>query len=223
MHPTVQATGILVQMGLPGSADALRVNQPALPTNGTWGLCAFPYGDSRNGVWVCSVYTQGNSAIYNASPDVSYHAHPSGAWTLIDQIGNTTLSLPDGSYVAFGNGGTKPELTRQTVNAQQQVVSIPYPDSTRQISTPPAFPMTLNLASGTSIKVDTSGNATLNLKAGATFNITQGGSATDFLALVSKLVEAFNTHYHVGSSSSQVPEVQWTADTVKSTLINIQE
>jgi phage baseplate assembly protein gpV len=223
LQPSIQATGVLVQMGVTGSADALRVNQPPLPTEGTWGLVAWPYGDSRNGVWVCSVYTQGNTAIDTSNPDVSYNAYPSGVWTHIDQSGNTTLSLPDGSYVTFGNSGVKPELTRQTVNAQQEITTIPYPDSTRQASTPNPLPMTINLASGTSIKFDTSGNMDVNLASGATMNITQGGSATDFLALVSKLVTAFNNHYHRDESSSDTPAVQWTAETVNSVLVDIQK
>ena len=225
LQPSIQATGVLVQVGHVGLADALRVNQDPLPTAGTWGLVAWPYGDSRNGVWICSIYTQGNDALLASNADVDYQAHPSGAWTLIDQNGNATLSLPDGSYVTFGNSGAKPELTRHVVNVNQTRSSIPYPDSTRQISQPPPFPMTLNLASGTSIKVDTSGNANLNLAPGATFNITQGGSATDFVALVSKLVAAFNAHTHSDpqGGTTGTPTVAWTPTTVKYTLIDIQE
>ncbi len=271
LHPTIQATGVLVRIGVQGCHDALRVNQPPLPVEGTWGLCAWPYGDSRNGVWICAIPVQGNSALLNSSPDVDYQAHPSGAWTLIDQIGNTTLSLPDGSYFTVGNAGTKPELTRQTVNAQQQVVNIPYPDDTRQVSTPSPFPFTYLSATGTTVKVDTTGNidiatdgagnvsinttkgssgdvsittggtgnismdtsggsggnVSINLAAGATLSITQGGSATDFLALVSKLVVAFNSHTHsnikAGSDTSGGPSSTWTAATLKSTLIDIQE
>ena len=172
LHPTIQATGVLVQMGLSGSADALRVSQKALPTEGTWGLVAWPHGDSRNGIWICSLFTQGNSALLTSSADVDYEAHPSGAWSLLDQNGQATLSLPDGSFITFGNGGNKPELTRQVVNSAQQTVTQSYPDSTRQAGTPSPFPFTFSLASGANIKVDTSANIILTTIGTLTANVT---------------------------------------------------
>lgn len=222
MYPTGQGSGVLVQMGLHGSADTLRVSQKALPSEGTVGLVAFPYGDSRNGIWLCSVYTQGNTALVNSSPDVDYEAHPSGAWSLTDQAGNSTFALPDGSFVQFGNAGVKPELTRNVVNASQHIVPMPFPDNTRQASSPTPFPVTLSLASGTTISVDISGNATINLAAGGHLNITQGGSPADFLTLVSKMVAQFNAHTH-SDDGAGVPTTLLTPTDINSTLIGIQE
>ena len=184
IYPSIQASGVLVSAGLNGSADALRVSQKALPTEGTWGIVVWPYGDSRGGVWICSVYTQGYSAIVNTNADIDYEAHPSGAWDYLDQNGNYTFALPDGSFVQFGNGGAKPELTRQVVDSTQHIVTIPYPDSTRQATAPPPFPMTLSLASGTAVFVDAAGNVTMQIAGNATIqvegttNITSVGNAT---------------------------------------------
>jgi hypothetical protein len=79
---------------------------------------------------------------------------------------------------------------------------------------------------GTTISVDASGNANINLASGKLLNITQGGAAaTDFLALVSKLVSAYNNHTHggvtAGTDNTSTPNQQWTSNTIKSTAIDI--
>jgi hypothetical protein len=217
MLPTIQGTGVIVTPMMYGSADALRVSQKALPTEGTWGLCAWPYGDSRNGIWLGSIYTQGNSALANTNPDIDYEAHPSGAWSYLDQNGNYTFSLPDGSSVQFGSA---PSITRNIVNEAQQTVSIPYPNNTRMSGSPTPFPFSFSLASGTTVSVDTSGNVTINLAASGTLNITEGGAASDFLVLASKMVTQFNAHTHGGGPTPTTPI---TSTEIKSTLIGIQE
>ena len=50
-----QLPGLPVKYGYQGPADALRISQPPLPGRGTWGLVAFPNGDIRNGIWICSI------------------------------------------------------------------------------------------------------------------------------------------------------------------------
>lgn len=80
------------------------------------------------------------------------------------------------------------------------------------------------------LTINSSGLVTLALPGSETFNITQGGaSASDFLALVSKLVTAFNAHTHPvtgvqaggATVTSQTPSSAWNASTIKSTIIDI--
>lgn len=78
----------------------------------------------------------------------------------------------------------------------------------------------LNLiTSGTTVNIDSSGNVNITLAGGATFNI---GGSSDALALVSKLIAAFNAHTHSGVTSgiavSGTPVTPWTASTVQSAV-----
>lgn len=79
---------------------------------------------------------------------------------------------------------------------------------------------------GCTVTIDASGNAHIDLPSSKNLFITQGGgSPTDFLGLVSKLVTAFNSHSHGGiqrgAGSTDPPDQQWTAATIKSTIIDI--
>jgi phage baseplate assembly protein gpV len=161
-----------------GSADALRVSQKALPTEGTWGLVAWPYGDSRNGIWLGAVYTQQNDALLNTSPDVDYEAHPSGAYTLLDQKGNFTFAFPDGSALQVGATGGAPTLTRHVVNAQQVQGAIAYPNSTRMAAAPTPFPTQFTHASGTTVTVDAAGNANVTAVSGTAITLKIAGGVS---------------------------------------------
>jgi hypothetical protein len=226
LHPSIQATGILVRPLLNGSADALRVSQKALPTEGTWGVVLWPYGDSRNGVWLGSLYTQGNDALLPTSADVDYEAHPSGAYTLLDQNGNFTFSFPDGSALQVGATGGAPELTRHVVNAAQFQVPIAYPNTTRAAAAPTPFPAQYTSASGTSLTIDVAGNVDIKLNPGAKLNITDGGSPSLLLSLVEPLVTWLLNHTHggvqTGGGASGVPSQALTDADIASTLIGIQ-
>jgi hypothetical protein len=232
---SIQMPGLSVRMLRHGYADTLRVHQAPMPTPGTWGIVLFPYGDSRNGVWLGSYYSQGNDALYPgpsegpADPDIAYEAHASGAWSLIDGAGNTTLVNADGSSAVIGNSGTIPAVTRNVVNAQQQRKPMVYPQSTRRKSTPTPLPWTISIADEGTITVscnkstmqmDKTGNINFNLADGAEFNITQGGTASDSLTLVSALVSFFNAHTH---GHGPVPDVAMTATDVKSVLAEVEK
>lgn len=75
---------------------------------------------------------------------------------------------------------------------------------------------------GGQIELDSAGNVEIQAAASVSF---QQGSATasDALALVSKLVAAFNAHTHEGVQSggatSGVPTTPWTPTTIESTLV----
>lgn len=225
MHPSLQSSGILVRPLLNGSADALRVSQKALPTVGTWGLVAWPYNDLRNGIWLGSIYTQNNTALLTSSTDVDYEAHPSGAWTLLDQNGNFTFSFPDGSALQVGSTGGAPALSRNVVNPDQTTTQVVYTNAQRVAATPATFPVEYTSASGTSFNIDTSGNVTVNLAVGATMNYTQGGSAAEHLTIAELLVTQFNNHTHTSASpgsQTSTPHVQITASQIETTLVKVQ-
>lgn len=79
---------------------------------------------------------------------------------------------------------------------------------------------------GATLTINASGQAELDLPGTETLNITQGGgSPTDFLALVSKLVTAFNSHVHTGvqsgGSNTGTPSSSWSSSTIDSTAIKI--
>lgn len=73
--------------------------------------------------------------------------------------------------------------------------------------------------SGGQIELDSSGN--VEIQAAASVSIMQGASpASDALALVSKLVAAFNEHIHpTPAGPSSPPTTPWTPATIESTLV----
>lgn len=249
--------GFPVKLGFNGAADALRIDQDPLPGIGTWGVVAFPSGDQRNGVWLCSVLPSKMSAYnYNGQaidPFMRYHAHWSGFWSLMDGSGNTALQWPEGSWLSFSSGGTLPTVYR-TVVQNNQAQQIAYTMSDRVSGSPSPFQMSFHqggsglvatlspsgslLVSGGSISsleltfgqtvvtISSGGLVTIALTGTETLDITQGGgSPSDYLALVSKLVTAFNAHKHsgvtTGTGDSDGPVTTWDASTINSTSINI--
>ena len=81
--------------------------------------------------------------------------------------------------------------------------------------------MTLSQPSGGSIELDSSGN--VEIQAASSISLTNGGAAADALALVSKLVTAFNAHTHSDPQGGVTgsPTTPWTASTVESVLTKI--
>lgn len=158
--PSIQSV-TFVRMGLNGSADALRASQKALPTESTSGLVAFPYGNSRNGIWLCAIYGQQNDALPGTDMDMDYEAHPSGAWHAVDGQGIVSLYLPDGSFLTTNPGGTLPALTRHVVNAAQEQQAQAYPNDTRSAGVASARPLTISLANGVVVGIDVSGDVAI--------------------------------------------------------------
>lgn len=81
--------------------------------------------------------------------------------------------------------------------------------------------LSITTSAGASILLDGSGNVTIN--GAATISLAQGGlAANDALALVSKLVVAFNDHQHpngTDGSPTGTPITPWTPTTIESTLV----
>jgi phage baseplate assembly protein V len=134
-----------------------------------------------------------------------------------DENGIVLGSVP--SLVDFAPAGLTP-ADRYTQVADGTVIH--YNRTTHQLTVTlcAGGEMTLTQPSGGKIALDASGN--VEIQAAASVSLSGGGAAaSDALALVSKLVTAFNAHYHKGSGASVTPEVPWTAATVESTLVKV--
>jgi hypothetical protein len=219
-----------------GPADALRVKQQPMPVKGTWGLVAFPYGDDRNGVWLCSFYSNLQDAYTNPlDPNAEYDAHWSGTWSLLDGLGQYAKSFPDGTYVVLGEEPGLPAPTRNVVNSRQVRESTPYTAADRVSAVPSPRALRVHHASGTEINIDTSGNTSVTGASGASLSFNFGGTlvtvnssgqvsiampgsenfkvsndgnpATDALVLVSKFLSEFNTHTHTAQGATAVTTV----------------
>ena len=172
-----QIPTVPVLMGFDGPADALRVRTESMPTKGTWGLIAFPNGDSRNGVWLKSIYTQLSDALpTDTDPFSYYNAEWSGFWQYRDQQGNDSMVYPDGTSLTVSQTGDVPTLIRHIVNAQQVREAQEFTQQERVPSPPKPFIVNLQHASGTQVKIDSAGNTTINGASGATLTINFGGT-----------------------------------------------
>ena len=81
--------------------------------------------------------------------------------------------------------------------------------------------MVLSQPSGGKIELDSSGN--VEIQAASSISLTNGGAAADALALVSKLVTAFNAHTHSDPQGgvTGAPTTPWTASTIESVLTKV--
>ena len=206
-----------------GPCDPLRVKQNPLPTPGTWGLVVFSGEDYRNGFWVGSYAAQGNTAFNStANPQDDYHSHYSGYWDLLDQSGNKSINFPDGTSINVSASGASPTTYRQAINPQQKPESVEFTAAQRNPNPPTAFYITINHPSGASVTVTPAGEIIVDAASGQKVNLTNGGtSASDAVALVSKLIAAFNAHVHTDPQGGDtgIPTVSWTPSTVESTVI----
>ena len=82
--------------------------------------------------------------------------------------------------------------------------------------------ISITTGAGIQYQFNTSGSIAITLPSGQTFSIN--GSA-DALALVSKLVSAFNGHTHdgvqTGSGTSGTPVTSWSASTIESAIVQV--
>lgn len=226
MRTSGQALGWPVRVGLNNAADGLRISQRPLPGIGTWGIVAFPYGDERNGTWLCSILPSSIDAITTNNdkldPFLDYESHFSGYWSLLDGLGNMSMQWPDGSYFTVASGTALPTLYRHTVDGNQAQQKTPLTHAERVSNVPNPFVMQYVSAAGTSVVVDVSGSVTVSGATNATMDLTfngahinvdtsgnislnttgvinhelNGASASDALVLVSKLVTWLANHTH---------------------------
>lgn len=231
-----------------GFADAYRISQHPMPQIGSHGIVCFPNGDVRNGLWLGTYYPNLVDATAGIAGDatVDYQAHWSGFWRYLDKAGTYAAQWPDGSSLLVGSGAALPTVFRHVVDGNSQAQRlIPYTMADRVPHPPSPFQLNYKMANGTSVLIDKSGNITINGAANVTINASgditlnagqgsnivlqgAGAAASDALALISKLVAAFNAHIHTGVSpgggDTGPPATAWTAGTagtVSSTLIEI--
>lgn len=164
-----------------GHADAMRLNKKPLPGKGTWGLVVFPNGDIRNGSWLGGYHSTLMDAIpADASdPFMSYDAHYSGDWHLLDQYGNRAQQFADGSTLTINaSGAALPTVYRHTVDENQQQQRVIYPFKDRVPNPPPPFATSYGQAvsgslGGATVTIDASGNTSFTCATtGHTFTIT---------------------------------------------------
>lgn len=171
-----QMPSLPVKVGTHGPRDGVRGDYPELPAPGGLGIVAFPRGDHRNGVWLCSI----DPNLLDASPNapgvrgVSHRAHYSGAWRQHDAEGNTVLQLPDGTTLL---AGVMPAPTRHTLDGNQVRQATPYPLSERVPSPPGALPLSLAHPSGASLSLSAAGAAAVVVPSGQPFTVTFGGGS----------------------------------------------
>jgi hypothetical protein len=164
-----QDPGYVIRMGYTGPADTLRIRQRPLPTRGSWGLIAFPYGDIRNGVWICTILPSLADALTSTAsgasaldPFIDYESHYSGFWKMLDGLGQLAMEFPDGSSFVLGSGSTLPTTYRHTVTSGNAREKIPFVSADRVPNPPPPFVLNLAMKSGATIAVDASGNVSVS-------------------------------------------------------------
>jgi hypothetical protein len=172
-----QMPSLPVKVGHHGAADGAAVDQKPLPRPGTWGLCAFPGGDNRNGVWLCSLYlSQVDAYTSETDPNMDFQAHYSGAFELLDGQGNWTKSFPDGTFIQAAATAGVPTLNRHVVDATQTRQLVPFTPSQRVGSAQTPRTLTISHASGTTQVTSPSGAVAITGAEGAPITITFGGS-----------------------------------------------
>jgi hypothetical protein len=191
-----------VQVGTHGPNDGLRVNQMELPGRGTWGLIAFPHGDSRNGLWICSYNCNSLDAFASGPADTAmrYRSHFSGHWDLLDNSGNTAEVWPDGSSLVVGNGGVVPTVHRHTVDATGARQRTVLTAAQRVAVTPAPMPRVYTHASGATMTVSTTGAVTEMSAAGQTIGVGAMGD-TLFRLIDERLAAFFDAHVHSDSGA----------------------
>jgi hypothetical protein len=173
--PSGTTTNTEVKILYNGQADFWRINQEPLPLPGTWGLVAFPYGDSRGGIWLGSIYSTSDiNAITTNSPtptvfdtQTKYYSHYSGYYRLIDYLGNSFERFPDGSSISISVSGVPPKIYghQLSTDAQGNVIPITVQiNDADRTPNPPSQPyfIGINHATGASIDIVPSGTITVS-------------------------------------------------------------
>lgn len=172
-----QGPTVAVQVGGHGPRDGVTGHYPALPTQGTHGLVAFPRGDYRNGVWICSISTQLTDASAHAPGNgaADYAAHYGGGWSWRGQDGTVVEALPDGTIVQLGP--VLPAPTRHTIDGSQVRQRTAFAPAQRVPQAPSAFPLTISHPTGASGLLTASGAWQLSAAPGQTVVIKANGAS----------------------------------------------
>lgn len=218
-----QQLPVPVRVLINGPADLNAVNQVEMPKRGTKVVVGFINHDLRNGILLGSFFGTGANTITSnsAQPFLNFFSHWSGNFEYMDQLGQTVNWYPDGTYIQVAQDvSALPTLYQHTLDSggNQQMVAVS--PTSRVANTPsPGFKIFIKHSSGTTVTIDNSGNVIIGLNGGATFQLD---SDSDALALVSKLLNAFNNHTHgavyPGSGVSGPPYTPWQASDIESAL-----
>ena len=159
-----------------GPRDGVVGRFPALPTQGTHGLVAFPSQDSRNGIWLGSISTQLTDASAHAPGNgaADYAAHYGGGWSWRGQDGTVAEVLPDGTTLQLGP--VLPTPTRHTVDGSQARQRTPYTAAQRRPQTPAPFPLSVTHPTGATATLSVSGAWSLVAASGQTVTLSANGS-----------------------------------------------
>lgn len=215
VFPSGQVSAYPVKFGYHGPADGVRINHPAMPGRGTWGVVVFPGGDLRAGVWIASIYTQMIDArTTDTDAFTEYNSHQSGFYEIMDGQGNHSQVYPDGTQITIGSSPTPPTTYRHTVDARQYPVLQAFPDAERVPNPPAPFIIHIKTASGVDMEIDGSGNTSINVKNGqALLRMTAAGEI-DITAAVKVVVTAPEVDVNASTKASiTAPQVNVTATT----------
>ncbi len=220
-----QQPPVPVRILIDGPADSFAVNQVEMPRRGTKVAVAFINHDVRNGILLGSFFPTGANTITSdtSTPFLNFFAHWTGNFEYMDQMGQTVNWYPDGTYVQVAQNITAlPTIYEHTVDtngAQQQIAVSPSSRVAPGNVPNPGFQIYIKHSSGTDITVDNNGNVIITLNSGATFQLN---NTSDALALVSKLLTAFNNHTHLGvtagSGATGPPYTPWQTTDIESAL-----
>lgn len=218
-----QQLPVPVRVLMNGPADLYAVNQVEMPKPGTKVAVAFINHDLRNGILLGSFFATGANTITSDStqPFLNFFAHWTGNFEYMDQIGQTVNWYPDGTYIQVAQDvSALPTLYQNTLDSEGNQQRVAVTPASRVATAPsPGFKIFINHSSGTTVTIDNTGNVIIGLKGGATFQLD---NASDSLALVSKLLNAFNNHTHSsvepGGGASGPPYAPWQVSDIESAL-----
>lgn len=224
-----QQLPVPVRVLMNGPADLYAVNQVEMPKPGTKVAVAFINNDMRNGILLGSFFATGANTITSDStePFLNFFAHWTGNFEYMDQIGQTVNWYPDGTYIQVAQDITAlPTLYQNVLDAngiQQRVVVDPTTRIASGNVPNPIFQVYIKHASGTTVTIDVSGNVIIGGLTGGPGGTTfQLNNDSDALALVSKLLIAFNSHTHSsvqpGGGASGPPYTAWQVTDIESNL-----
>lgn len=162
--PSGQMAAYPVKFGFYGPADGVRINHPAMPGRGTWGIVAFPGGDDRAGVWISSIYNAMDDArTTNTDAFLEYNSHQSGYYETLDNTGQKVIAFPDGTNIVIGASTSKPTTYRHVVDDEQFAQLQEFTDAERVPNPPGAFSIIIRTASGVVLAVEPDGRVTINV------------------------------------------------------------
>ena len=188
-----------------GPCDGLRIKQAPLPTRGTLGVVAALDGDARSMIWLGALPLNAQDAIttLTGNNSIDYHAHWSGYYSLMDDLGNSTQVFPDGTEIVVGTANTP---TRHIVGPQGTRQSVPVLPADRVAVTPGPFPFKYSSPAGATVLVDSAGNIsvsgqTVNIWGATNINIL-GESNVNISAVTSINLTAPNVYINGNLSAS---------------------